>query len=69
MRFRSKGERELVTPIAKQLFLQGYLESEADPVNFKKLKRCELRVTRPIFQDGNCSTDSNSEGSPANDYD
>ena len=68
MRYRSKGKRDLITPIAKQLFLQGYLDSEADPVNFKKLKRCELKVTRPIFQDDNSSIDS-SEGSPANDHD
>ena len=69
VRYRSKGKRDLLTPIAKQLFLQGYLESEADPVYFKKLKRCELKVIRPIFQDGNSSIDSNSEGSPATDHD
>ena len=69
VRYRSKGKRDLLTPIAKQLFLQGYLESEADPINFKKLKRCELKVIRPIFQDGNSSIDSNSEGSPATDHD
>ena len=68
VRYRSKGKRDLITPIAKKLLLQGYLESEGDPVNFKKLKRCELKVTRPIFQDGNSSINSNSEGSPANDH-
>lgn len=67
VRYRSKGKRDLLTPIRKQLFLQGYLESEADPINFKKLKRCELKVIRPIFQDS--SIDSNSEGSPTTDHD
>ena len=69
VRYRSKGKRDLLTPIANELFLQGYLESEVHPVNFKRLKRCELKVTRPIFQDGNSSVDSNSEGSPATDHD
>ena len=64
----SEGKRELITPIAKQLFLQGYLESEAHPINFKKLKRCELKLSRPVFQDYNSSVDS-SEGSPADDHD
>ena len=68
VRYRSKGKRDLISPIAKQLFLQGYLKSEGDPVNFIKVKRCELKVTRPIFQDGNSSIDSKSEGSPANDH-
>ena len=69
VRYRSKGKRDLLTPIAKELFLQGYLESEAHPVNFKRLKGCELKVTRRIFQDDNSSIDSNSEGSPATDHD
>ena len=69
VRYRSKGKRDLLTPIAKELFLQGYFESEANPVNFKRLNRCELKVTRRIFQDDNSSIDSNSERSPATDHD
>ena len=68
VRHQSKGKQELIIPIAKQLFLQGYLKSAADPVNFGKLKRCELKVSRSLSPDDLSSIDS-SEGSAANDID
>lgn len=50
VRYRSKGKRDLLTPIAKQLFLQGYLESEADPINFKSSKGVSLRLSDLFFK-------------------
>ena len=62
VKYRSKGKRELVIPIAKALFQKGYLESAADTVNYKQLIRGELKVLRSLFTDDGSSIDS-SEGS------
>ena len=49
IKHRSKGKHELMVPIAKELFVQGYLEplDEIAEVNFKRLKRNKLKVCKP----------------------
>ena len=45
VRHRSKGKYELMVPLAKELFNQGYLKSQDDrDVNFKILKTNILKV-------------------------
>jgi len=50
VRHRSTGKYDLMVPLAKELFNQGYVKSQDDGhVNFKKLKRNMLKVCKPLF--------------------
>ena len=60
---RSKGKHELMVPIAKELFVQGYLEplDEIAEFNFKMLKRNTLKVCKPLFGERPLSLDSSED--------
>ena len=58
VRHCSKGKYELMVPLAKELFNQGYLKSQDDgDVNFKKLKRNMLKVCKPLCDENPLLTD------------
>ena len=68
VRHRSKGKYELMVPLAKDLFDQGYLKSQDDgDVNFKKLKTNMLKVCKPLFYENPLLTLYSSEDSFGHD--
>ena len=70
LRHRSKGKYELMEPLAKELFNQGYVKSQDDgDVNLKKLKRNMLKVCKPLFDEYPLLTLDSSEDSFGHDED
>ena len=70
VRHRSKGKYELMEPLAKELFNQGYVKSQDDgDVNLKKLKRNMLKVCKPLFDEYPLLTLDSSEDSFGHDED
>lgn len=58
----SKGKHELMVPIAKELFVQGYLDEYAE-INFKMLQRNKLKVCKSLFEEEQPSSLDSSEDS------
>ncbi|KAJ7375838.1 hypothetical protein OS493_038503 [Desmophyllum pertusum] len=48
VKHRSLGKRAMLLPIANQLFKQGYLEVKCSVVDYKRLKRPEISVCKPV---------------------
>ena len=62
VRHRSKGKYELMVPLTKEVFNQGYLKSQGDrDVNFKILKRNILKVCKPLLDENKLSPLDSSE--------
>lgn len=61
VRHRSLGKRDMLLPIARVLFQQGFLKASCSEVDFKRLKMQNISVCKPVFDFSPSSPASSSD--------